>query len=137
MNRAGILGGALAASVVLAVPYVILFLCAGGGAGDAKMMAGVGAWLGLLDGGLALVSIALVGGLAGVVVSFARGDSRRTLGNLAFATTGVVGVAYGQLKPSECLAFMPPSGGTHRIPYGVAILMGVASAFVGAQLWHG
>lgn len=130
-------GGALGASVLLAVPYVILFLCAGGGAGDAKMMAGVGAWLGLFHGGFVLIMVALVGGVAGVAVSLAKGDSRRTFGNLAFATTGLVGLAYGRLKPGECLAFMPPSGGAHRIPYGVAIFLGVTSAFVGAQLWHG
>ena len=130
------LGEALLASVLLAIPYVILFLCAGGGAGDAKMLAGIGAWLGLAHGALALVTIALVGGAAGLVVSFARSEGRKTLGSLAYATSGLLGLACGHLKPGECLALMPPSGGSRRIPYGAAILLGAASAFVGAQLWH-
>lgn len=131
------LGGAFAASVLLALPYVILFLFAGGGAGDAKLMAGVGAWLGLMPGGYVLVVVALVGGIAGLAVGLVRGQSRRTFGHLAFATTGLLGLAHGRLRPSECAAFMPPVGGAHRIPYGVAIFLGVTSAFVGALLWHG
>lgn len=129
-------GGAFLASIILAIPYIILFICAGGGAGDAKMLAGIGAWLGLSHGLFALVAIALVGGIAGLAYSFARGHAGRTLGHLSTATTGFIGLAFGRLSPGECLAFMPPSGGTCRIPYGVAILLGAASAFVGAQLWH-
>ncbi len=130
------LGAAFAASIILALPYVILFLGAGGGAGDAKMMAGVGAWLGIMHGSLALVAVALVGGVAGLAISFARGDARHTIGILATATSGLLGVAHGSLRFSECLAFMPPSGGSRRIPYGVAIFLGAALAFLGAQQWH-
>lgn len=130
-------GGALGASILLALPYVILFLFAGGGAGDAKLMAGVGAWLGMTQGVYALIMVALVGGLAGIAVGLVRGQSRRTFGHLAFATTGLIGLAHGRLRPSECAAFMPPVSGAHRIPYGVAIFLGVTSAFVGALLWHG
>jgi len=130
------LGLALLASVLLAVPYVILWLCAGGGAGDAKLMAGVGAWLGLFHGGFALAAVALVGGLAAVVWSLAAGDIRRMVSRLSFASTGLIGLAHGRLHPSEVTAFMPPGGAGRRIPYGVAIFLGAASAFVGATLWH-
>ena len=41
------LGDAAAACAVLAVPFVFMFLFCNGGAGDAKLMAGIGAWLGL------------------------------------------------------------------------------------------
>ena len=33
-------------ALLLGIPFVILFLIAGGGAGDAKMMAAIGAWVG-------------------------------------------------------------------------------------------
>ena len=42
------LGGAaesMIACVAVALPYVLLFAFAGGGAGDAKMMGAIGAWL--------------------------------------------------------------------------------------------
>lgn len=47
------------ATVILMAPYVILFLFAGGGAGDAKLMMAVGAWLGLNSGIVALVAISI------------------------------------------------------------------------------
>jgi prepilin signal peptidase PulO-like enzyme (type II secretory pathway) len=39
------LGNAAAACFLLALPYVFLFLFAKGGAGDAKLMGAIGAWL--------------------------------------------------------------------------------------------
>src|SRR4051812_4578870 len=47
--RGGSSGAADAACgcVLLAVPYILLFVFAGGGAGDAKLMGAVGMWLGL------------------------------------------------------------------------------------------
>jgi Flp pilus assembly protein protease CpaA len=53
------LKSALFAMMILALPYVLLFLFAGGGAGDAKLMAAVGAWLGIKSGIVALVAISL------------------------------------------------------------------------------
>src|SRR6056297_2650346 len=44
------LGDSLAAAALLGLPYVVLFLQCGGGAGDAKLMMALGAWLGLVNG---------------------------------------------------------------------------------------
>lgn len=44
------LADSISACVLLALPYVLLFLFAGGGAGDAKLMGAVGAWLGMVNG---------------------------------------------------------------------------------------
>jgi prepilin peptidase CpaA len=63
--HAGAVGGfselisSFLAALILMAPYVILFLFAGGGAGDAKLMAAVGAWLGLNSGIIALVTISI------------------------------------------------------------------------------
>jgi prepilin peptidase CpaA len=130
------LGVAIGASVALALPYVLLWIFAGGGAGDAKMLAGIGAWLGFLHGGFALAAIAIAGGLAGMTVCLFAGDIRRTLSRLSFASTGFVGLACGRLTMGEVAAFMPPGDTGRRFPYGVAILLGAASAFVGATSWH-
>ncbi|MEN8126564.1 MAG: A24 family peptidase, partial [Planctomycetota bacterium] len=53
------LKSSLLAMVVLALPYVLLFIFAGGGAGDAKLMGAIGAWLGLSGGVVALVAISI------------------------------------------------------------------------------
>lgn len=49
------------AAMLLMTPYLLLFLFAGGGAGDAKLMAGIGAWLGLISGMAALLAVAITG----------------------------------------------------------------------------
>ena len=63
------LGDGFAASLILALPYVLLFVFAGGGAGDAKLMAAVGAWLGIMNGLLALFAIALCGTVIAIGVA--------------------------------------------------------------------
>jgi prepilin peptidase CpaA len=128
--------GALGASILLMIPYIILFICAGGGAGDAKMMAGLGAWLGLTHGLYALLVIALVGGIVGIAWSLCSGSALSLILKLRTALNGALGLAYGRLTPSECLAFMPPAGGSARIPYGLAICLGAAVAFGGGLQWH-
>ena len=130
------LGGAFTASVLLAIPYVILFVCAGGGAGDAKMMAALGAWLGLMPGLYTLVVIAFVGGAVGLVWGACNGSGALLVQRLRMAINGAVGLAYGRLTPGECLAFMPPPGGSTRIPYGLAICLGTLVAFGGGLQWH-
>lgn len=51
-----------AGCLVLATPYLVLMML-GGGAGDVKLMAAVGAWLGLHDGLVALFFVACSGAL--------------------------------------------------------------------------
>lgn len=61
----GVLESLLAAALLM-TPYLLLFLFAGGGAGDAKLMAGIGAWLGLVNGMAALLAVALTGVLLAI-----------------------------------------------------------------------
>src|SRR5687768_7423149 len=53
------LADSLAAMLMLALPYIVLFLFAGGGAGDAKLMGALGSWLGLVQGAVVLGLVAL------------------------------------------------------------------------------
>jgi prepilin peptidase CpaA len=57
----GGLKSSLLAAIILGLPYVLLFVFAGGGAGDAKLMAAVGAWLGVECGIVSLVLISIFG----------------------------------------------------------------------------
>lgn len=55
------LADAGAASVMLALPYLLLYAVGHGGAGDVKMMAAVGAWLGIVNGIVVLFAVAVAG----------------------------------------------------------------------------
>jgi prepilin peptidase CpaA len=121
----------------MAVPYIILFVFGGGGAGDAKLMAAIGAWLGLWPGMFALVCITVTGAVVGA--AFAVG--RRQTGEVA-ATLYVMlfGLVLRPLGLRNSLAFATPeesaSGRRRRaFPYGIAIFAGTLAASLGAVLW--
>lgn len=129
------LGEALVAAILLALPYVILFLMASGGAGDAKLMAAIGAWLGIAYGLAALVAVAICGGLLGLVLAAWRGRLPLLLWDLwarlaMVATTG--------RKPALALTGSS-SDSTHMqtMPYGIAVFAGVVTAATALLLWRG
>jgi Flp pilus assembly protein protease CpaA len=131
------IGDSLLGSLVMAVPYVVLFVLAGGGAGDAKLMAALGAWLGFSQGVFALLCIAAAGMIIGLAFAFARRqmhDVAVSLWVLLFDLgLRTIGVRKGLgLSMSDGSA----TGRTARaFPYGIAILAGTLTASVGAALW--
>ena len=133
----GGLADSMLASVLLATPYVLLFLFAGGGAGDAKMMAGVGAWLGVTNGLAALVAVVASGGLLAIGVAFARKRLRPFLANMARIGNGLALFAITRNgRPGERLALLPEDREMLKMPYGPAIFVGVCIAAKGVELWH-
>jgi len=140
------LGKAVAACVVLALPYVLLFVFAGGGAGDAKMMGAIGAWLGLGAGLVVLVAVAVTGGVFGLLRILAHRQRRSVLGGL-YATLYVLltGLCSGragwtllktQLREEEKIE--PTNSRTRlTIPYGPAIFIGVCIGALVVHLWNG
>jgi prepilin peptidase CpaA len=128
------LAGSAGASVLLALPYVLLFLFFGGGAGDAKLMAAIGAWLGLRQGLIVLACVAIAGGFLAVVKAVAQKK-------LKFLLTSVF-VTFGDfllhlftrrtLRLAEDKAEMKQSDNLD-IPYGVAIFAGVCAG--GGVVW--
>jgi Flp pilus assembly protein protease CpaA len=130
VGGAGGLVSALGACFVLALPYVVLFLVGGGGAGDAKMMGAVGAWLGLEAGAVVLVCVAGIGGLLGLFRMVAHRDRRRLFGNLmaslyVWVVTLCMGKSAWPLMRSE--GHEPPEvkRGGPAFPYAPAIFLGV------------
>ena len=105
---------AAVAAVLLSLPYVVLFAFAGGGAGDAKIMAGLGAWLGVAHGVVVLLAVSLAGVVLALCVLAVNAIRARS------AATGS-----GPTVPLRQI----------RIPYGVAVGCGVWVAAIGGMQW--
>src|SRR5687768_4829415 len=71
------IGAALGGAAIAGGPVLLLWLLGGGGAGDAKMMLALGAWVGPAGALPLVLAVALVGGL----VSLGFGLSRRSAGS--------------------------------------------------------
>lgn len=124
------LGGSLGAYALLMLPFVLMFMFAGGGAGDAKLMGGVGAWLGLGPALPVLACVLIAGGVVGVGYAAYRRQGlevARNVRNVAMATA--VSAAAGSPELLRAEAGHVRNQGL-KMPYGVAILVGVVAAAV-------
>ena len=119
---------------LLALPYVFLFLFFGGGAGDAKLMGAIGAWLGIRQGLTVLACVAIAGG--GLAIAKAIAQKR-----LKFVLTSVFVSCFGfilylfthrTMKLADDQAEIKQSEDLD-IPYGVAIFAGVCAG--GGVVW--
>ncbi len=132
-------GDSAAGWFALALPYIVLFVLARGGAGDAKMMGAVGAWLGVQPGLVVLVCVGAAGAVFGLARMLAHGRRRMLLGNW-WASLYVFMIALcggpGLWKPSPDTPDQASSGQAAKttVPYGVPIFLGVC---LGAVLVHG
>jgi prepilin peptidase CpaA len=125
----------LLACVVLSLPYVLLFLFAGGGAGDAKLMGAVGAWLGVINGGVALASVAVCGIVLGIAYAVAARRTRELMSNISGIAIGWAGSALVGSAPQVQKGDQERAK-SQTVPYGVAICAGVYIAAVGIYLWR-
>lgn len=129
------LGDALLASVILAAPYVWLYVVAGGGAGDAKMMGALGAWMGMVNGLVLLMAVSLSAIVIGVLISLHRRRVKEVASNLSAATQNLL------WSPLNFLTHRPieqVSSGSSRqkMPYGIVISTGSFIGAVGILLWR-
>jgi prepilin peptidase CpaA len=126
------LGDSALAAVVLALPYVILFLIAGGGAADAKLMAAVGAWVGFHEGIVVLLCVCISGAIIGLGYAFIKGQARGVLANLILMILALFTLVVGRRSLKDVGAQFPDAKTMLSIPYGLAILTGVCVAAAGA-----
>jgi prepilin peptidase CpaA len=129
------LGNSLLAVIGLGLPYVLLFMFAHGGAGDAKLMAALGAWLGLSHGLLVLICVMLAGGILGVLFAISKRRFLLLVGNMAGAMYGLLMLIAGRARWREIPDLLPRFQNMQTMPYAVAILVGVCAA-AGGLLWH-
>ena len=125
------LRGGLAGMLFAGGIFFLLFLLGGMGGGDVKLMAAVGAWVGLAQVGILLVISAIAGGLlaAGYVLVHKRlFESLRNVAELVrhHLTEG--------LAPHPTLNVR--QAGTLRLPYGLAIAIGTFYCVGNAFWWR-
>ncbi len=135
IGTGGVFGAAtsLSGAVIAALPFVLLFLYAGGGAGDAKLMGAIGAWLGLAQGVAVLLMVVLAGAALGLAQAAWQKKFRYTtarMGQLAQVWMG--SIVLGQRPVLAPLDDVAPL----QMPYGVSIFSGVVLAAVGVMLWN-
>lgn len=118
------LGTSLFAGAAVAFPFVLLFLFGGGGAGDAKLMCGVGTWLGLNEGVTTAVFVVFVGAIWGVVSVIAKGRIQQTINNIREAMYGLLFAIMLRSRSSFSSLAMASQNMT-TMPYGVSIFLGV------------
>ncbi len=120
--------GALFGLCVLLAPYLLRLM----GAGDVKLLAGVGAWLGLPITVVVFVVSALVAGIYAMVLILIRGKLRESLITikLILYRIATLGILLGKEDMVELLAEQPDRR-LRVIPFGAMIPLGIA----GAVLW--
>jgi prepilin peptidase CpaA len=105
------------------------------GAGDVKLMAMVGAFLGLPQTIFAVLATVLAGGLLAIGYLLWRGTLRQALLNVVSVLQSFVFAAAGGIKPSLALS---PQTSVGSLPYGVAIAAGTTGYVLARQLgWLG
>jgi prepilin signal peptidase PulO-like enzyme (type II secretory pathway) len=148
MAKATCLGGdgglvaALEVSTLLALPYIVLYFLAKGGAGDAKLMAALGAWLSVDEGLIVLCCVATTGMVLAILRIAARGERKNPLsGMLASLYLCVAAWSSGAhgwgLVTRNDQDRTQEQTGRLTLPYGMAIFIGVCIGAVGVRIWIG
>jgi len=123
------LGHAFLAGVLLALPFVILFIFAEGGAGDAKLMAAIGAWVGLERVIIVVACVCIAGGVLAIGTAIVKKRLKVVLANILLSVYSFIIAILGKrgIKAAAELA-RPELMDKLTIPYGVAIFAGVCIA---------
>lgn len=134
----GGLADAVAACIMLAAPYVLLFIFAGGGAGDAKLMGALGAWLGMLNAMAVLVCVAVAGILLALLMASYQRRLQRVLVAVGLTLAGLAMKFAGGRTVRQLAVFRPQEvDDSQKMPYGPAIFVGVCLAALGVAIWNG
>jgi prepilin peptidase CpaA len=130
------LGQAFLACLMLGVPYVLLFVFAGGGAGDAKLMGAIGTWLGIRQSAVVLLCVACVGLVMAIIKAIIQGKLKFVLTSVFISFyTFIISVTGGRrLKIAREHSESIEQTNDSEMPYGIAICAGVCLA--AAVVWR-
>ena len=109
---------------------------AGGGAGDAKLMGAIGAWLGLRQGAVVFVCVAMAGVVLAIAKAIEQKQLKSVLTSILVSIYTFMLLIIGRRAPQ--LATERPDknrSGKLDIPYGVAIFAGVCATAGIVWLW--
>lgn len=127
---------AIGGCVLMALPFVFLFIFADGGAGDAKLMGALGAWLGVVEGLVALVAVVVVGAVLAFGYSILKKEFRPVISRIRQTFSNLM----RPMAPRETLmvARLTLSGREDMLemPYGASIFLGVCFAALSMVLWN-
>ena len=129
-------GDGLGACALIALPYVLLFLFAGGGAADAKLMGALGVWLGIHNGIALLIAVLAAGAILGIGYAIAKQRLSNVVANISLILLGLKRVVVGRNSWSEATGLIPDSELMLKVPYGLSIFVGVCVAAIGELAWH-
>jgi prepilin peptidase CpaA len=127
------LAEAMGACLLLALPFVLLFLFAGGGAGDAKLMGMIGVWLGLAHGAIVLFCVAAAGIIFALGRAIVAKRFKTVIKNIfisVYIFISSVTCNNLNIKPAAERQGQNLVSTTNSltIPYGIAIFAGVCAA---------
>lgn len=128
-------GDGLLGCLLLAIPFVFLFLL-GGGAGDAKLMGAIGVWLGVRNGVIALPAVVFAGALIGVIYAANQRRSGHVLVNLGSMVLGLLGMFRGHNPWNRPQDVMPGPDAMLKMPYGLSIFVGLCVTAAGVYAWR-
>lgn len=120
---AGSFGGLAWSFAGLVVGFALffpLFALGGMGAGDVKLMAALGAWLGPTGAGWTALYAAIAGGVMAIVVALARGYLRTALGNI-WTLLGFW--RFAGIRPLDGVTLATSK--SPRLPYALPIAVGL------------
>ncbi len=123
------LGGLTIGFLSMLPAYVLRIM----GAGDVKLMAMVGAFLGVTDAWHAVIFSFIAGGVCAVMFAVFNKSFTRMLGNVKNMTQVMVYSAMGGVKPYVQIESSQSVG---KLPYGVCISIGTITYIVSKQLGY-
>ena len=120
-------GGLMVGFMVMLPCYALRIM----GAGDVKLMAMVGAFLGVTDTLHAVIYSFIAGGIAALIFAFHTHALTRMLGNLKNMTQMMMLSAIGGFKPDIQIE---PGKSVGKLAFGICISIGTITYVVGKQL---
>ncbi len=127
-------GNSAAACVLLAALFTFLWMAGAGGAGDAKLMAAIGAWVGTAHLLLVLICVLISGGVLGIAYAVVKRRGVVVGRNLWNIGLGLLVSVMHRRKWND--VSIPRPKEMQTMPYGVAIFVGTLAAAIGEWLWQ-